>query len=122
MDDLIKSVMLDVIDDLVKEFANNGGNSYFVIDGQEYRTDTGYAMEGIELFAEKLKERASKEIEHPKGEWIANGDIPTECPFCGEDWDKYVFGEVWYTGELPNFCPNCGEDMRGEEDARTENN
>lgn len=60
MDDLIKSVMLDVIDDLVKEFANNGGNSYFVIDGQEYRTDTGYAMEGIELFAEKLKEKAIK--------------------------------------------------------------
>lgn len=50
--------------------------------------------------------------EQKKGEWIANGDIPKECPFCGEDWDKYVFGEVWYTGELPKFCPNCGEDMR----------
>lgn len=48
---------LDLIDDLVKEFANNGGDSYFIVDGQEYRTDTGYAMEGIELFAEKLKER-----------------------------------------------------------------
>ena len=50
--------------------------------------------------------------ERKKGKWLANDDIPTECPFCGEDWDKYVFGEVWYTGELPKFCPNCGEDMR----------
>lgn len=46
-----------------------------------------------------------------KGKWIANGDIHKECPFCGEDWDKYVFGEVWYTDELPKFCPNCGADM-----------
>lgn len=53
--------------------------------------------------------------ERKRGEWIANGDIHTECPFCGEDWDKYVFGEIWYTGELPNFCPHCGADMRGEE-------
>jgi len=52
-----------------------------------------------------------------KGKWIANGDIHKECPFCGEDWDKYVFGEVWYTDELPKFCPNCGADMReGEEE------
>ena len=50
--------------------------------------------------------------ERKKGEWLANGDIPKECPFCGEDWDKYVFGELWYTGELPKFCPNCGADMR----------
>jgi len=51
-----------------------------------------------------------------RGKWIANGDIHKECPFCGEDWDKYVFGEVWYTDELPKFCPNCGADMReGEE-------
>lgn len=68
-DDLIKSVRLDVIDDLVKEFASNGGNSYFVIDGQKYPTDTGYAMDGIELFVEKLKERASKEIEQKGGKY-----------------------------------------------------
>lgn len=56
--------------------------------------------------------------ERQKGEWIGNGDIPKECPFCGEDWDKYVFGEVWYTGELPNFCPNCGADMRGKNNGK----
>ncbi len=52
------------------------------------------------------------------GEWVAYSDIPKECPFCGEDWDKYVFGDVEYTGDLPKFCPNCGRMMRvrGEEE------
>lgn len=71
--------------------------------------------------ADALKEayeqgKRDARTEREKGKWIANGDIHKECPFCGEDWDKYVFGEVWYTGELPNFCPNCGADMRGEAD------
>lgn len=56
------------------------------------------------------------EPERKKGTWLANSDIPKECSFCGEDWDKYVFGEVLYTGELPKFCPNCGADMRGEQE------
>ena len=52
-----------------------------------------------------------------KGKWISDGDIPTKCPFCGEHWNKYIFGdEVWYTGEVPKFCPECGCDMRGEQD------
>lgn len=51
-------------------------------------------------------------VKRKKGKWLANGDIPKECPFCGEDWDKYVFGDIWYTDELPKFCPNCGADMR----------
>ncbi len=60
-----------------------------------------------------LKAVPSVQPERKKGKWVANGDIPKECPFCGEDWDKYVFGEVWYTDELPKFCPNCGADCRG---------
>ena len=64
-----------------------------------------------------LEKLPSADPARKKGAWIANGDIPQECPFCGEDWDKYVFGDVCYTGELPKFCPNCGEDMRkGEEE------
>ena len=58
--------------------------------------------------------------ERKRGMWFVNGDIPKECPFCGEDWDKYVFGEVWYTGELPKYCPNCGAEMRGEQDEQTD--
>ena len=34
-----------------------GGNSYFLIDGHEYHTDTGYVIDGICAFAEILKER-----------------------------------------------------------------
>ena len=56
----------------------------------------------------------SAQPERELGEWVAYGDIPKECPFCGEDWDKYVFGDVDYTGDLPKFCPNCGADMRGK--------
>ncbi len=64
----------------------------------------------------RIEQLPSAQQERPKGEWLANGDIHKECPFCGEDWDKYVFGEVWYTEDLPKFCPNCGADMRGERD------
>lgn len=53
--------------------------------------------------------------ERKRGKWLANGDILKECSFCGEDWDKYVFGDIWYTGELPKFCPNCGAEMKEEE-------
>ncbi len=63
-----------------------------------------------------IEQLLSAHPERKKGMWLVNGDIHKECPFCGEDWDKYVFGDVWYTGELPKFCPNCGEDMRGEEE------
>ena len=94
MDDLIKSV----IDDLVKEFANNGGNSYFVIDGQEFRTDTGYAMEGITLFAEKLKERVSKENE------------PVGCSGCRYDW----FGDPRCSKCARSFQDYYEADMIGE--------
>ena len=70
----------------------------------------------LDLAVEALEKLPSTQPERKKGKWIANGDIPKECPFCDEDWDKYVFGDIWYTGELPKFCPNCGADMRGEQD------
>lgn len=50
------------------------------------------------------------------GKWIGIGDIPTTCPFCDEDWDKYIIGDKWYTGETPNFCPNCGARILKEGD------
>lgn len=50
-----------------------------------------------------------EEPERKKGKWLGDGDIPKTCPYCHEDWDKYVNGDVWYSGELPNYCPNCGE-------------
>ena len=78
----------------------------------EFRSATGLIHKTTAY--EIIQHLPSAQSKRPKGEWLANGDIPKECPFCGEDWDKYVFGEVWYTDELPKFCPNCGADMRGE--------
>lgn len=80
----------------------------------EYMHDIcGSVMIRVEDVARILNEMPTINSQpRQKGKWIANGDIHKECPFCGEDWDKYVFGEVWYTDELPKFCPNCGADMR----------
>lgn len=61
-----------------------------------------------------IDEVPSVQPERKKWKWIAYGDIPTTCPCCHEDWDKYVYGDIWYNDDLPNYCPNCGEDMRGK--------
>lgn len=37
------------------------GSSYIIINGETYRIDTGYAFEGIELFANYIKGTLSKE-------------------------------------------------------------
>ena len=37
------------------------GSSYIIINGEEYRTDIGYAFEGIELFMNYIKGTLSKE-------------------------------------------------------------
>lgn len=50
--------IIELIDKTVSDFETcEGGNSYFLIDGHEYHTDTGYAIDGICAFAEILKER-----------------------------------------------------------------
>jgi rubrerythrin len=49
------------------------------------------------------------------GEWIYDGD-GYKCNKCGT-----VYG-WWADSQTSNFCPNCGADMRGEQNARTENN
>ena len=82
--------------------------------GKESQVDGAYGYMDTKSIVDLLNGLPSAEPERKKGEWIANGDIPKECPFCGEDWDKYVFGDVCYTGELPKFCPNCGAEMEVE--------
>lgn len=46
------------IDETLDEFITcPGGNSCFVIDGKEYHTDTGYAIEGIKFFVDRLNSK-----------------------------------------------------------------
>lgn len=41
-----------------------GGEGWLKIDGKEYSTDAGYALEGMEIFIKVLKKRlAEKEVE-----------------------------------------------------------
>lgn len=51
--------MNELIDEMIKEFEESkGGSTSFIFDdGDEYHTDTGYAMEGINAFAERLNKR-----------------------------------------------------------------
>lgn len=51
----------DFLDKAYDELDNcDYGNSYIIIDGETYRTDIGYAFEGIELFINYLKKRWGK--------------------------------------------------------------
>lgn len=37
-----------------------GGESWLKIDGEEYNTDAGYALEGMGIFAKVLKKRLAE--------------------------------------------------------------
>lgn len=51
-------LLTKLLDDTQKDILNSDmGESYLRIDGKEYYTDMGYALEGIEMFIEILKER-----------------------------------------------------------------
>lgn len=54
-----KEEIIKIIDDTLQEFYDcEGGETSFVFkDGDVYYTDTGYAIEGIEFFAERLKKK-----------------------------------------------------------------
>lgn len=53
-----KKTLDKLLDETLNEFMTcPGGNSCFIIDGKEYHTDTGYAIEGIQFFVERLKSK-----------------------------------------------------------------
>lgn len=55
--------LLDLIDQLKYDFEDaEGGETWIKIDGHVYSSDLGYAMDGVNAFAEILKERLIKAI------------------------------------------------------------
>lgn len=53
-----KEEFIKMLDDTLKEFYEcDGGSSSFIFDDKIFRTDTGYAIEGIEFFVARIKEK-----------------------------------------------------------------
>lgn len=54
-----------ILEKTYADFCNcDGGEGWLKIDGKEYVTDVGYAIEGVEIFMEILKRRlAESEVE-----------------------------------------------------------
>lgn len=49
--------LTELLDKTYNDFLNSGGDSYCIIDGETYRSDMGYAVEGMRMFIEVLKKR-----------------------------------------------------------------
>lgn len=61
----INDTISKLLDETFDDFCNcPGGESYFHIDGEDYNTDAGYALEGMEIFIKVLKKRlADRSVE-----------------------------------------------------------
>lgn len=71
---MTKTKMINLMSDLYEELSENGGNSYFEIDGKRYSVDAGYALDGIRIFIEVLRKRLKmgytrKEIKRLGRKW-----------------------------------------------------
>lgn len=52
---------IKLIDKTLKDCLEcEGGESWLCIDGEEYVTDAGYALDGMKIFAKVLKKRLEK--------------------------------------------------------------
>lgn len=52
---------IKIIDKTIEDFYKcEGGESWLRIDGEEYTTDVGYALEGMGIFAKVLKKRLAE--------------------------------------------------------------
>ena len=50
-----------LLDKTFDDFCNcPGGEGYFHIDGEDYNTDAGYALEGMKIFITVLKKRLAE--------------------------------------------------------------
>lgn len=58
---MTREEIIKIIDKTLKDFAEcPGGEGWFLIDGEEYNTDVGYALEGMEIFTKVLKKRLAE--------------------------------------------------------------
>lgn len=58
---MTREKIIKIIDKTLKEFFEcEGGEGWMRIDGEEYDTDVGYALEGMEIFAKVLKKRLAE--------------------------------------------------------------
>lgn len=68
----INDTISKLLDETFDDFCEcPGGEGWFYIDGEEHRTDAGYALEGMEIFIYVLKKRlaiAYQQGEAEKGE------------------------------------------------------
>ena len=95
--------MIKLFHDLVTEFETcEGGNSAFKFsDGDRYDTDTGYALEGIHYFVDRLEKKLGKmtngeviKAVFPNIEWTGN---------C-QDVDFYMLdGNTPYSAKMNTF-------------------
>lgn len=55
---MTKEEVLKLIDETHQDFVDcQGGHTRFIFEDKIYETDTGYAMDGIEAFVERLKKK-----------------------------------------------------------------
>lgn len=56
----MKSKIIKLLEDTQKELIeSSGGSSYFIVNGEKYYTDTTYALDGIGLFIDIIKNKLS---------------------------------------------------------------
>lgn len=59
---MTKNDVIKLIEDTLQEFYDcGGGDAAFIFDDETYHTDTGYAIEGIEAFVDRIKRKLSEE-------------------------------------------------------------
>ena len=58
---MTREKVIKIIDKTIKDFWEcEGGDTWLKIDGEEYSTDVGYALDGMEIFAKVLKKRLAE--------------------------------------------------------------
>lgn len=58
---MTREEVIKLIDKTIEDFYKcEGGEGWLKIDGEEYTTDVGYALDGMEIFAKVLKKRLAE--------------------------------------------------------------